>query len=113
MYLRDLSGHVPHVYVGVHVRRTDYINYIQTRYKAKHSYIHVPHVYVRVYVIVHLQKRFFWRKRNYLFFFLKIENENIFIFSTDFKELTFSIMFKVAHCNNFDSFLLLLYINRT
>ncbi len=72
MYLRDLSGHVPHVYVGVHVRRTDYINYIQTRYKAKQSYIHVPHVYVRVYVIVHLQKKFFLdKKKLFIFKFLK------------------------------------------
>ena len=91
MYLRDLSGHVPYVYVGVHVPyvyvgvhvcRTDYINYIQTRYKAKHSFIHASHVYVRVYVFVHLQN-FFLIKGNYLFLnLLKIQNENIFIFST-------------------------------
>ena len=58
------------------------------------------------------KKGFFGEKEIIYFFFLKIENENIFIFSTDFKELTYSIMFKVAHCNNFHSFLLLLYINK-
>ena len=80
MYLRDLSGHVPYVYVGVHVPyvyvgvhvcRTDYINYIQTRYKAKHSFIHASHVYVRVYVFVHLQNFFFDKRKLFIYKFIK------------------------------------------
>ena len=64
------------------------------------------------FMLLSIFKKGFFGEKEIIFFPLKIENENIFIFSTDFKELTYSIMFEVAHCNNFHSFLLLLYINK-